>query len=313
MTTMKRLTFIGVDIGGTYIKCARVKNGKIIDRVQIETLAKGGYKRSLKQLLSAIDTFKKGAHGIGIGIAGIIDSHAGIVGYSPNMPGWDSVPLAYKLEQIYNIPVRILNDVNAFCLGEWRYGIARGCSDVFMLTVGTGVGGAAVCSGTLQFGAHGFAGEIGHMIIKEDGKQCPCGNKGCLEGYVGVRPITRLARKYMRKKKSRLRNRDRITPQSIAEEARQGDRVALKVYERIGYYLGVGIVNIIHLYDPQIIIVSGGISKAGRILFDPLRKTVKQHVMGSEFRDYKIVAPALGDNGGILGAVYYAMSEMRSA
>ena len=305
--------YVGVDVGGTNIKCARVQNGEILERVIVETRAEDGFEHSYKQILSGLGSLTKKVRGIGIGIAGIIDSAEGIVRYSPNMPGWDDIPLARLLKKKFGVRVRILNDVNAFCLGEWQFGAARGCSDVFMLTVGTGVGGAAVCSGRPQFGAHGFAGEIGHMMIKEDGKKCLCGNRGCLEGYVGVKPIVRLARKLMRKKKSSLRKYRSITPQIIAEEARKDDRIARRVYERIGYYLGVGITNIIHLYDPQIVIVSGGISKAGRILFDPLRKTVKQHVMGSTYRKCRIVPPALGDNGGVLGAVYFAKSVRRRA
>jgi glucokinase len=303
--------YVGVDVGGTNIKCARVKNGEILERVIVETRADEGFKYSYKQILSGLGSLTKGIRGIGVGIAGIIDSSEGVVRYSPNMPGWDDIQLASLLKKEFGVRVCILNDVNAVCLGEWQYGAAKGCSDVFMLTVGTGVGGAAVCNGIPQFGAHGFAGEIGHMIIKEDGRKCLCGNRGCLEGYVGVRPIVRLARKMMRKKKSTLRKYHAITPQIIAEEARKEDRIAQKVYERIGYYLGVGITNIIHLYDPQIVIVSGGIAKAGRILFNPLRKTVKQHVMGSKFRNCKIAAPVLGDNAGILGAVYFAKSVER--
>lgn len=305
--------FLGVDVGGTNIKCARIKNSKILEWVKVETLARDGFEQSFKQILTAINALGQGARSIGIGIAGIIDSSKGIVRYSPNIPGWDEVPLAKMIKARFNVPVYILNDVSAFCLGEWQYGAAKGCRDVFMITVGTGVGGAAICGGKPQFGAHGFAGEIGHMIIKEDGKKCSCGNRGCLESYVGVRPIMQLARKMMRKKKSSLRLHKNITPQIIAQEARHGDRVAKKVYDKIGYYLGIGITSIIHLYDPEIVIVSGGVSKAGKILFDPLRKTVQQHVMGSKFRTCKIVAPTLGDNAGVLGAVYYARSVKRKS
>jgi glucokinase len=309
---MDRSIYFGVDVGGTYIKCARLRGTKILKRITMETRAREGLAVSLQQILTAINRIGKDAVGIGIGIAGIIDSKHGIVRYSPNMPGWDEVPLARLLERKSGVPVRILNDVNAACLGEWQYGAAKGCDDVFMLTVGTGVGGAAVCAGHLQFGAHGFAGEFGHIIIKENGKKCACGNRGCLEAYVGVQPITRLARRLLRNRKSSLHEVERITPRSIAREAKKGDRVACEVYARIGHYLGIGITNIVHLYDPQVVIVSGGISNAGRILFDPLRRTVKECVIGSKFRRYRIVPPALADDAGILGAVYFARSGKHS-
>ena len=268
-----------------------------------------GLHASLRQIHAAIEIFNVEVQGIGVGIAGIIDSNRGIVRYSPNMPGWENINLADILEKKYRIPVCVLNDVNAACLGEWQYGAAQDRDDVFMLTVGTGVGGAAVCAGSLQFGAHGFAGEIGHMIIKHDGRKCVCGNRGCLESYVGARPMITLARKFMRSQRSSLQKYARMTPKIVAQEARKGDRVSGRVFSQIGYYLGVGITSIIHLYDPEVVIVSGGISKAGKILFDPIRKTVKERVMGGSFRDCKIVPPKLKDNAGILGAVYFARNK----
>jgi glucokinase len=299
-------SYLGVDIGGTNIKCAQLKGGKILRRNIIKTLADKGYDISLRQIVTAISAFANRISGIGIGIAGIVDSKHGIVRYSPNMPGWHNISLARILEKKFKIPIGVLNDVNAACLGEWQFGAGKGYKDVFMLTVGTGVGGAAVCGGDLQFGANGFAGEIGHIVIKYNGRRCPCGNHGCLEQYVGANAIKRLARRLMSKRKSSMQHLDSINPKTIAREARKGDRVANEIYERIGYLLGVGITSVINLYDPEIVIISGGIARAGKILFNPVRKTVSRRVMGRKFRDFRIVPPELGDDAGILGAVYFA-------
>lgn len=309
---MDRSEYLGLDVGGTNIKCAQVRGNRIFERVKVETRAQEGLDVSLRQILKAVSQMSGTIGGIGIGIAGIIDSKRGIVRYSPNMPGWDDVPLVRMLKQRFGVPVHILNDVNAACLGEWQYGAAKGCQDVFMLTVGTGIGGAAVCHGDLQFGAHGFAGEIGHVVIKDNGRQCPCGNRGCLEQYVGAHAITRLARKLMRARKSSLHRRDYLDPMIIAEEAHNGDRVAREVFARVGYYLGVGITSVINLFDPEVVIVAGGISRAGNILFDPIEKTVTGRVIGRKFRNFKIVPPQLGDDAGILGAVHFAKSGKHS-
>jgi glucokinase len=306
---MSRHVYVGLDVGGTNIRCALVRGHRIVKRASLASRADKGCDASLRQIQAAIDGFDTKIHGIGIGIAGIIDSKRGIVRYSPNMPGWNDVPLVKILEKKFSVPVRILNDVNAACLGEWRYGAAQGRNDVFMLTVGTGVGGAAVCNGELQFGAHGFAGEIGHVVIRDRGRKCACGNRGCLEQYVGARPISRLARKLMKNRKSSLSRSDTIDPRTIASAAHKGDRVARDVYAQVGYYLGVGITSVINLFDPEIVIIAGGIAQAGKILFDPIKETVNKRVMGRKFRNFSIMPPKLGDDAGILGAVYYAKSK----
>lgn len=302
---MKHL-YVGVDVGGTNIKSALVKNGKVLQRVKLPTNGQQGPMSVINQIKKAIRTFSKPIAGIGIGIAGIIDSKKGIVQYSPNLVGWTNIKLAQMIKKEFKVPVKILNDVNAICLGEWKFGAAKGHSNIFLFTLGTGVGGAAVCEGQLLFGANGFAGEFGHLTIKYDGKKCTCAISGHLEGYVGARFIVARARRMIRQQPSVLTKYKKITPHIIAREAKKGDAVSKKVFEQIGFYIGIGVSNIISLFDPDIIVISGGISKAGRILFEPIRKTVAQRVMGAQYRKYKIVAGKLGDDAGVLGAVYYA-------
>lgn len=301
--------YVGVDVGGTNIKSALVKNGKVLQRAKLPTNGQQGPVPVINQIKKAIRTFGKPIAGIGIGIAGIIDSKKGIVRYSPNLIDWNNIKLARAIRDEFSIPVHILNDVNAICLGEWKFGAAKGHNSVFLFTLGTGVGGAAVCEGHLLFGANGFAGEFGHSTIKYDGKKCTCGQFGHLEGYVGARFIAARARRMMKQQPSALNKYKKITPHIIAREAKKGDAVSKKVFEQIGFYIGIGVSNIISLFDPDIIVISGGISKAGRILFEPIRKTVAQRVMGVQFRKYKIVPGKLGDDAGILGAVYYASRD----
>jgi len=303
---MKYKAFVGVDVGGTNIKAALVGNGKIKKRVKLPTKTQLGLNKSISQIKSAIQLFIKDASGIGMGIAGIVDSENGIVRFSPNLKGWHNIKLASILKKEFKKPIKILNDVNAICLGEWRYGAAKGYKNVFLFTLGTGVGGAAICEGRLLFGSNSFAGEFGHTIIKYDGLKCCCGNYGCLERYVGARYIIRLAKKKIRVKKSTLENYKKLTPEIIALEAKRGDKISKEVFSEIGYYIGVGVTNIIDLFDPDIVIISGGIAKAGSILFEPIKKTVFQRVLGAQYRNYRIVPAQLGDDAGILGAVSFA-------
>jgi glucokinase len=310
---MKSEFYIGIDIGGTNIKSALVRDGKIIKRTKVQTNADQGPVSIIAQIKSVLKNFTEPVARIGIGIAGIIDSRKGIVRYSPNLAGWTDVKLAQILKRELEVPVKILNDVNAICLGEWKFGAGKGYNNIFLFTLGTGVGGAAVCEGKLLFGANGFAGEFGHSVIKYDGKKCTCGQFGHLEGYVGARYIVERTKRRMRKQKSTLRKYKKITPRIIAQEAKRGEAVSKAIFAEIGFYIGIGLSNIISLFDPEVIIISGGVARAGNILFDSIRKTADQRIMGAQYRDFKIIPGKLGDDAGILGAVYFAKSEARKA
>jgi glucokinase len=309
---MKR-AIIGLDIGGTNIKAALVCGQEISQRSKIPSLAERGIDRSLNQLKSAIRPLHKKARAIGIGIAGIIDSQNGVVKYSPNLKGWNNIPLAQIIRDEFNVPCRIINDVNAILFGEWKYGRARGHNNAFLFTMGTGVGGAAVCEGKLLFGANGFAGEFGHTTINPNGPKCACGQPGHLERYAGARYIVSRYKRKMREQKKSMNYQQILTPEKIALAAKKGDPVAKQVFSEVGHYIGLGLANILALFDPDIVIISGGIARAGRILFDPIRKTVRESVLGAEHRCYKIVPAKLGDDAGILGAALFArLSEKNS-
>lgn len=300
---------IGLDVGGTNIKAALVFGRRIARRVKIASRAEFGIEYSIPQIKTAIAPLRKEAKAIGIGIAGIIDSKKGMVRFSPNLRGWNNVPLRKILHREYGIRVRVLNDVNAICLGEWKYGSAQGCNNVFLFTLGTGVGGAAICDGKLLFGAHGFAGEFGHTTIDPNGPECMCGQHGHLERYAGAKYIVARARRKMKKQKSSLANHVVLTPEIIARAAKKGDCVAREVFVEVAYYIGIGVANILALFDPDIVIISGGIARAGRILFDPLRKNVGQLVLGAKHRRYRILPAKLGDDAGVLGAAFFATQK----
>ncbi len=303
---------IGIDVGGTNIRAALVFGRHMKHRLNIESHAGFGIDRSIQQIHSAVARLHKHASAIGIGIAGIIDSHAGVVRYSPNLKDWNNVPLARMITQTFRLPTRVLNDVNAICLGEWTFGAAKGYRNVFLFTLGTGVGGAAICEGRLLVGANGFAGEFGHTTIDPAGPKCICGQQGHLERYVGAKYIVARYRNKIKRQKSSSIRLQNLTPEKIAVAAKKGDQIALEVFSETGYYIGVGVANILALLDPDIVIISGGIARAGRILMDPIRKTASRLVLGAEHRRYKIVTARLGDDAGILGAALFAKSATKN-
>lgn len=308
----KRRAVVGVDVGGTNIAAALVDGRRISRRTAAPTRAHEGFNRSLAQIRSVIAPLSRDARAIGIGIAGIIDSTRGVVRYSPNLRGWHNVPLERILGADFGRPVRILNDANAICLGEWHFGAARGHNNVFLFSLGTGVGGAAVCEGRLLFGANGFAGEFGHTVIDLDGPRCTCGQHGHLERYAGAKFIVARARRKMARRKSALARHKVLTPELIARAAERGDPVAREVFAETGYYIGAGIANLLALFDPEVVVIAGGIARAGGVLFHPVRKAAKELVMGAEHRRYRIVPAALGDDAGILGAALFSRSGLKS-
>uniref|UniRef100_A0A7V3RFW7 ROK family protein n=1 Tax=candidate division WOR-3 bacterium TaxID=2052148 RepID=A0A7V3RFW7_UNCW3 len=297
--------YIGVDVGGTNIKAGIVYKDSVIKRINLKTQADRGPEECLNQIRRAIKNFINEGEGIGIGIAGIIDSKKGIVRYSPNLIGWEDIRLVSILKKDFKKPVRILNDVNAILIGEWIYGAGKGYKNIFLFTLGTGVGGAGVCEGRLLFGANGFAGEFGHTVINFSGPKCLCGNYGCLERYVGSRYIIELAHNKIKKERTSLSNYKNLTPKIIADEAKKGDRIAIEIFEEVGYYIGIGVANIVNLFDPEVVIISGGISRAGKILFEPIKRTVRQRILGPQYRRLKIVPAKLGDEAGILGSAFF--------
>lgn len=304
------MQIIGMDVGGTNIKAGLVRNDRIIKRIHLPTIADGGLETSLRQIRYAISKLLSSQYkeilAIGIGIAGIIDSKNGIVRYSPNLKEWKDIELVRVLKKEFKIPIKILNDVNAILLGEWKYGAGKNYRNIFLFTLGTGVGGAAVCEGKLLFGANGFAGEFGHTTIKCDGMRCVCGNFGCLEKYVGTRAIFELTLKKMAKGKSKLKKYSELTPKIIADEAKNGDPIAREIFAEIGEHIGTGLSNIINLLDPEVIIISGGISRAGRILFEPIKMAIQKRILGASYRKFRIVPSRLRDDAGILGSAYFA-------
>ncbi|MBD3237743.1 MAG: ROK family protein [Candidatus Eisenbacteria bacterium] len=324
---MRETSTIGIDIGGTAIKLGIVgASGTVLSEAELDSPiglsqqeAVAEIARAATELREALARRTSGAGmpcAVGMGSAGLVSSEAGVVHTSPNLPRWRDVPLAARVGRALNLPAFLLNDANAFTLAEARLGAGAGASPVVGVTLGTGVGGAIVLDGRLLDGVHGFAGEVGHMSVAYEGPLCPCGNRGCLELYVGRRG---LVASYLRRAKWRLGeaayelaggDRDALDPRLLAAAAQRGDRAAETAFAVAGEILGVGLANLANLVDPQRFVVGGGVSRAGDLLLAPAERALRARVMMGAERAPQIRRAALGMSAGLIGAALYAADRV---
>jgi glucokinase len=280
-------------------------------RVEIDRMA--GSDHLLEQIRLEIDRLtdlagERGfeAVGVGVGSPGSIERSTGRIHKSPNFKGWDDFPLRDRLAKMTPLPVWLANDVNAAAMGELKFGAGEDFRNFIMITLGTGVGGALVINGHLYDGAEGFAGEIGHMVVAPDGPDCPCGNHGCLEQFVGAPALIRRAIDLLDKTdlSSVLEEvpPGELTVEAIGEAAAEGDPVARAVLAEMGRWLGIAFISLINVIDPDCILVGGGIAQAGPPLFDVIRRTVGNHAMSGTARVVPIITATLGPRAGAAGA-----------
>jgi glucokinase len=305
---------VGVDLGGTQIRaCLTDARGRILRETCRPTLAHEGPQPVLSRMKEAIrevltDRKLGDVLGIGIGSPGPLDPRTGVVIAPPNLPGWQGIPLRDIMSQEFGLPVYVNNDANVAALAECRFGAGKGCSDLVYLTVSTGIGGGFICGGELLLGAHGYAGEPGHITVQPDGPRCNCGNVGCLEVMAAGPAIARRAAELVRQGRSSMLSQDvaqgsNLTAEAVGKAAQAGDLVSLEAIARAAYYLGIGVLNLIHLFDPEKVVIGGGVSKLGPMLFDPVRAMLRERGMTAAQRETPIVPAALGDQVGLLGGV----------
>lgn len=311
------------DLGGTKMVIALVSpDGKIIDRFRQPTLAKEGPETVIERLYSSIDLLldrnnilPRQLEAMSLGIAGIIDIRNGIVDKAPNLPGWENLKLRDKIYNRYVVPVHILNETDAAALGEHRYGAGKGLKNIVLITLGTGIGGGLVLDGKLFLGSSGSAFEIGHMVIKDDGPECGCGKNGCLETLASGTAIGREARRRITEGETSMLTDmvkgsiENITAEKVHKAAKQGDPLALRILAGASYYLGLGMINIVSIINPEMIIVSGSVARIGNLLLDPVRKMVRDKTFALMVKDLKIVRARLGEDAGLLGAAAYALDQ----
>ncbi len=323
-STSQGAPVIAADIGGTKILAALfLPDGKLFAKATRPTHVAEGVSPVIDRLFSAIDDLlnqngiKPGQlGGIGIACAGGVDTgHGIVVTPSPNMPGWTDVALGEIVGKKYNVKTAIVNDASAAALGEHRFGAGKGVKNLVLLTLGTGIGGGIIIDGNLYLGAIGAAGELGHMTIEDNGPACGCGNRGCLEVLASGSAIARDAVKRIRQgSKTNIvtmtgGKMESVTAEIVAEAARSGDVLARDVMARAAYYLGVGLVNIVNIFNPEMVVIGGGMAALGDILIEPGRKLVAERAFSISSRAVRIVTAKLGNEAGVYGAAAFVMSN----
>lgn len=246
--------------------------------------------------------------GVGIGAPGPLDRESGIVLTTPNL-GWTNFPLRDRISAAVRLPAALDNDANCATLGEWWIGAARGTRHAIGLTIGTGIGGGLVLDGRLYHGASGIAGEVGHTSIDANGRRCKCGSYGCLEAYASGEAIATRAREAIEGETGALmaalvdNDVSRITAQTVYDAAEQGDAAARNVVRDTAHFLGTGIANLLNIFNPEVLVIAGGVTQAGDALFEPLRVEVRRRAFKPAVEACRIVPGQLPGTAGVAGAI----------
>lgn len=310
---------IAIDIGGTkYIVGVIDAKGQILSRIYRYTLSAEGLKRMTARLMSAIDDAVKQSKvksaelgGIGVAYAGLVDIGKGLVTEAPNLPQWNNVHLRDMLSDKYGIPAFVLNDANAAALGEHRLGAGKGLSNMIFVTVSTGIGGGIIVNNELYNGTDGCAGEIGHMVLEVDGPRCNCGRRGCWEALASGSAIARMARERLDKGEESMLvemasgDTGGVTAELVSKGAQKGDSLCLDVINQAARYLGIGLANLVNIFNPQMIVIGGGVSSVGERILKPARRYMKQYAFKLPAGKVRVVRAGLGADSGLLGAAVY--------
>jgi len=301
---------IGIDLGGTNLKIGLLDLKYNIKLKRILTTRKFSKKQDLiSAIINSVNKIieenklkKSDIYGVGLGLPGPIDEKSGVVHFFPNIPGWREVNLKQILQKSLKLPVVLDNDAKLMCLAEYNLGAAYGFKNALCLTLGTGVGGGLIIGGKLYRGASNAAGEIGHTPINEKGPKCNCKGTACLETYIGNNKIIKEAR--------RIFNRA-ISLEELSTLAKKRNKAALNIWIKVGTRLGIALAGIINLLNLDVIVIGGGVSNAGTVLFDTVRKTINERAMNVQACHVKVLKAKLGSDAGLIGAAVLVKERMR--
>ncbi len=242
---------------------------------------------------------------IGVASPGPVNPYLGKVIAAPNVPGWSNINLKDELETYFKVPVAVGNDANFAAIGEWKYGAGRGHHDLIYLTVSTGIGGGIIVNDSLVLGYKGLASEMGHITLLPNGPLCACGKRGHLECLSSGPAIARWAMEKIRDGQlSTLSEIPSFTCKEVAQAAKNGDQLAIEAFENAGYYLGMGIANFIHIFNPTAVILGGGVSLSGDLILKPTMNSINEFVIDREYlTDFVLTLSHLGDEAGLIGAL----------
>lgn len=323
---MSALYAIGIDLGGTFIKAALVsEQGQIDVRKEIPTKSRDGFaavvtqlRELTKQLVEEAEQKQWKVAGACVATPGLVDFKTGFVRVAPNFAGWIDVPLLPEMQKGFSFPYYIENDANAAAYGEKWMGAGKDKQTVIVLTIGTGIGGGLICDGKIWHGADGAGGEPGHINLFPDGMLCGCGNHGCLEAHAsatGIVKRTTIAIEAGESSKlSEMVSNDltKLTSKLVYDAAVAGDKLARRILLETGKYLGIGIMSLINLLNPEMVILGGGVAKAGDWILLPAREEVKKRAFKFLVEKTPVVLAKLGNDAGMIGAAGVVFSNIKN-
>ncbi len=316
---------LGIDLGGTKILTSVMDStGMMLSRDHSITPAANGQDAVLEAIFESSGRALKEANVperelnvVGIGAPGLSNPDTGVLYTSPNLPGWKNVPLGDIIADRLGKPVYLLNDGSAAAVGEMYFGAGRGYRNFIYITVSTGIGGGIVIAGKVYSGSTGTAGEIGHMVIDDNGPLCNCGNTGCWEMLASGTALAAEARRIIERGASsrilELANGDsnNVNAELIHRAAVDGDELALRLIARTAYYLGVGFANLINIFNPELIVIGGGLSNIGDMLLSPAYEEAGRRAFKQPFHATRFLRAELRRNSGVVGAAAYAFERYR--
>jgi glucokinase len=309
--------YIVADVGGTHLRaaCFPVESEKPTKVKRISTKGPGTPHERLINLFYSIMPKGQDIAAITVAAPGPLDPFEGIVFEAPNIPEWKNLPLRKLIQDQFNVPVAIGNDANLAALGEWRFGAGKGHRNLVYITVSTGIGGGVIIDNQLLLGLRGLAAELGHVTVIPDGPLCSCGQRGHLEAIASGPAIARWVEQELNQGiPSSMADQQPITAVVVSQAANQGDELAKAALARSGTYLGIAIANYLHIFNPSVVIIGGGVSQSGEALFDPLRTAMNEHVMSKKYlENLTLTTAALGDDVGLMGALALAQNISASA
>ncbi len=308
---------LGIDVGGTKIEALRVaRDGTVLDRTRVPTPADDPEATIGAMIDAAKGLVDPEVVAVGVGAAGLVDASTGVLRFAPNL-AWRELPIAARMSDALGLPCQVDNDANVAAWGEYRFGAGRGYRHMLLVTVGTGIGGGIVAGRRLFRGAHGFAAEIGHIIVEPDGPLCGCGNRGCWEQVASGQAIGRLGREAANEHPMSLiaelagKDMAAVSGETVTMAAMQEDDVAIRILAQVGHRLGEGIAGLVNVLDPQVVVVGGGAIVAGDLLLEPARESYLESVEGPEHRPTVPIVPAqLKNDAGAVGAAALALEEL---
>ena len=308
-------SYITLDIGGTNTRCALFPENGIIPLTQIKICTYVEGQATIDRLVKVIEEIlpnDNSVKGICAAAPGSIDIQEGIVILAPNIHDWKNLELRKILSEKFKVPAFVNNDARMAAIGEWKHGAGIGHDNLMYFTISTGLGNGTIVHGRLLEGSIGIATESGHITLDDNGPLCGCGKNGHMEAYSSGTGIENFVRAELKKGINSIFPSSSLPSASqVAEAARNGDPLSKTAFERAGYYLGIGLANYLHIFNPSCVIFGGGVAQSGDLLMIPFRKSLENHVLNSLYlKNLEIKLAALGDDVGLIGALEYLKDKL---